>query len=565
VRSDFRHLLFGWSLLWLAWPSPSQAYSYESAITVGCHERIAVTALKNVRTTFPSARARSAGRNEQALIDDLPYELDADVRDLVGSALTIGVRDNDLKGRGPIELDQLAQIHGNPSLQPEHCLRSPELDGEEGSRIAVERCREFIRQRVRAALDGLDANGTPDPAKRVALEVTLALRGRISVDLPAYWIEIGRALHALEDSFSHTFRSPDHRRIRVVLNYSEYAEKNLSETRDGPAHRAELDECEELDGYRKERLAAATEATIALLRATLDPSLATPDQKLVAVETTLDEWLTFEPGCTFENRWCEAPERRYAVAPGCSLGGSNGAGLVAIAMILWGAVVLLVARRRARSAAVASAIVLVTPSRALSQEPPPPPDAGTKVTPETALDQPPSEAPSGTLTKKEVTAEQRQQEHESRFGVYAAASGSVSNESLNGQLGGRLRLSERWMVGLDGEINGWFAFNSRSLRAGAFNGYATLIFRTPLRFADFNLRSTANAGFSTLLIDLYGAPSGSTGLFVGLTPLGLEWKVSSALFLVIDAIGVAVPIPHLTGAPFAYPQYRAAIGLELSL
>ena len=51
-----------------------------------------------------------------------------------------------------------------------------------------------------------------------------------------------------------------------------------------------------------------------------------------------------------------------------------------------------------------------------------------------------------------------------------------------------------------------------------------------------------------------------------MAPLGLEWKLSSRLFLVIDGISLALPIPKLgSGAPFAYMQYRATVGLEVAL
>ena len=67
-----------------------------------------------------------------------------------------------------------------------------------------------------------------------------------------------------------------------------------------------------------------------------------------------------------------------------------------------------------------------------------------------------------------------------------------------------------------------------------------------------------------MLIDLYGAPRGRRGIFFGFVPLGLEWKLARAVYVIFDALGVAVPVPQLKGAPFAYPQYRTAVGLELS-
>ena len=50
-----------------------------------------------------------------------------------------------------------------------------------------------------------------------------------------------------------------------------------------------------------------------------------------------------------------------------------------------------------------------------------------------------------------------------------------------------------------------------TVRAGVFNAYGTVILRVPLSYERFNLRTTANLGMSRLLIDLYGAPKGSTG------------------------------------------------------
>ena len=101
------------------------------------------------------------------------------------------------------------------------------------------------------------------------------------------------------------------------------------------------------------------------------------------------------------------------------------------------------------------------------------------------------------------------------------------------------------------------------MRAGAFNAYGTVILRLPLAYEQFNLRTTANLGVSYLLIDLYGVPQGSTGLYAGVSPVGIEWKMSRLFFLIINPLNIAVPAPQLTGIPFSYPQYRATVGLEM--
>lgn len=544
----------------LAVADDARAYTYQSLVSKGCHERIAISALRSMRTELPALVSVKPDANDTALIHDIPFDLDADVRDLTGATLAIGVRDNDLHGNGPDELDALAQVHGNPSNQNQHCLRGTLEDEPNGTAQALEDCKDFIREKVNAALAGLDANGLPDVSKRTTLDVTLMFRGKTSVSLPTYFIEIGRAMHTLEDSFTHTFRSTDdHLKVRVTENYTDYVNGNEVESRDGPTHRAQMDECESLDPYREKNLQLATIASVDLMRATL--GAATNDQKLAAVEQVMNTYLTYEPGCTDANRWCDAPENAYATAAtGCSVTGRRLANGV-FAFGAFGALAIgLLARRR--RAAIAGALVFFTAVPASAQEEPPSPPPAT---PETAPDVAPTEAPKGTLTKTEVQAEQKNEEHLSRFAIFGALSASVTNPSVNGQLGGRYSLSERWQVGVDAEINDWYGSITHHLAAGTFNAYGTLVFRTPLRFASFNLRSTANLGVSTLLIDLYGAPAGSTGIFLGFAPLGLEWKVSSRVFIILSGISIAVPIPKLSGAPFAYAQYRESLGVEIAL
>lgn len=534
-------------VLGLSVSTPAAAYTYQSTVSKGCHERIVTEAIRALRGADNVATVRPSA-NDRALIHDLPFDLDPDVRDLTGASLAVGVRDNDLHGNGPNELDSIAQLHGNPELQREHCLRAPEQDEPDGTKRALEDCKAFIREKVSAALEGLDQNGKPDAGRTIELEVTLTFRGRTDVELPLYWIEIGRALHAMEDSFTHTYRSADHTRVRVTENYSDYVNTDFEESRDGPAHRSQMDECEDLDEYRARNLQLAKQASYDILHLTVDPSLATREAKMAALETTLHTYLDYEPGCTAANQWCNAPENGYDVDASCAMTHSR-ARTRAPWLALATGIALLARRRRAVLAALAA---LASPAEALADEPP-------NVNPE--------EAPAGVPTKQEVVAEKINEDNDrSRFAIYGAVSGSVSNPSLNGQLGGRVRLSERWQVGLDGELNNWYGATTKRFTTGALNIYGTVVFRTPLRFADFNLRSTANVGTSTLLIDLYGAPAGSTGLYLGVAPLGLEWKLSSRLFLVIDGISLALPIPKLgSGAPFAYMQYRATVGLEVAL
>lgn len=529
---------------------PASAYTYQSAVSNGCHERIAVETIRRVRA-IDRVPTLAPSDNERALIHDLPFDLQSDVRDLSGAALAMGVRDNDLHGHGPNELDSIAQVHGDPHLQREHCLRSASEDEPNGTMQALEECKQFIREKVGAALDALDQNGLPDPNKRLDFEVTLTFRGQVNVDLPAYWIEIGRAIHAIEDSFTHNYRSADHTKVRVTMNYVDYVNGNIDEHRDGPTHKSEMDECEGLDEYRARNFALAKQASFDILHLTLNGSLTTRDQKMAALEDVFHSYLDYEPGCTADNAWCGAKENDYSVGATCGMtrGRTSYAALVGAGV----AALAFAQRRRRASAALLGLGLLVRPATAQAEEAPPP-----EIKPE--------EAPKGVVTQEEVKAEEKNEEHRlSHFAVYGALTGSISNPSANGQIGGRYNLSERWQVGLDAELNGWYGSVTKRFDLAALNIYGTVVFRTPLRFANFNVRSTANIGTSTLLVDLYGAPSGSTGIFLGIAPLGLEWKISSRVFLILNGISLAVPIPKLSGAPFAYSQYRETIGVEIAL
>ena len=536
--------------------------------------------LRAVRAQGATAPVVQPDRQLTSLISDLPFKLDSDMKDVSAAAFVVGVRDNDLHGRGPTEIDQLATIHGNPENQKEHCLRSVGDDEPDGSVRALEACKTFIRGKVAEALDGLDANGVPDPSKVVDIDLTLSLRGRVTASLPLYWTRMGQAVHTLQDGFTHTFRSADRLRVRTVLNWVEYVSGEEVESRDGPLHRNGLDQCDNLDDLRQTNIATATTASTELLRATLDPTLSR-DAKLAAVDATLAKYLSFEPGCTEANGWCDAPERQYQVGASCGcsvIRAQSGGAVAAIAGLLGIAFLVARSRRRLKKLAALPIAVacLAAPSAARAQDPEVTPAAPTtpaaaktepaaKAAVERAPDITPDAAAPGVITKSEAKAEEKEVvRHQSVFGVYAGGSGSVTNPSLNGQLGVRLRLSDRWTVGLDGEIDGWYAIHTNRFRTGVFNAYATGIFRFPLRFEQVNLRTTANLGTSTMLIDLYGAPRGTTGIFVGVVPLGLEWKATASVYIIFDVLGVALPVPQLKGAPFAYPMYRTAVGVELA-
>jgi hypothetical protein len=546
--------------LWFAVvPQPTSAYTISSVMTPGCHEDMTSEALRSVRPGVPAAAPIAPTHDEQALIADLQFNVADDMRDLGAVTLLLSVRDNDLKGRSSDDLTQLAEVHGNPDNQDEHCLRSQGQDEPGGSAAAVTACREFIRGRVAEALDGLDAGGLPDPVLRTALPVHLALRGTIDALLPTYYVRIGQAIHALEDSFTHVYRTTDGMRITVVMNWVDKADGKYDEARDGPAHATQMDVCSDPDPLRATRRRLAVEASAAILRATLEP-LKTKAERMATVEGILDRYVSYEPGCTFANGWCNAPEATYkdkgSTFFGCS---SGGAGLLGfgVAFLALGFVL----RRRATASSVVTLLLVggaiaLAASSARAEEPvqPPPPAAVEPPAKDPHVPPPPTVVP--------VPQPGPDDPSEMAWGGYVGIAGSVDKPAAAIQLGVRLRMGTNWTFGWDIESNPWVALNGPTpMRAGTFNTYGTVILRFPLAYENFNLRTTVNLGISVLLIDLYGAPSGSVGLYGAIYPLGIEWKLSKVFILIINPLGIAVPVPQLKGVPLSYPQYRFSIGL----
>ncbi|HEX3344796.1 MAG TPA: hypothetical protein VHS09_09505, partial [Polyangiaceae bacterium] len=561
-------------------PRAAGAYTIKNELSAGCHEEITTAAMRQVRAQG-LAPPITPTADEQAMIGDLQFVPDSDMQDLAGATLLMAVRDNDLKGRSSDDLTQLAAVHGNPDAQFEHCLRSQDEDEPGGTQAGIADCVAFIQQRVGEAIAGLDANGVPDPTNRTDLTVHLSLRGQVSPPLPTYYVKIGQAIHAVEDSFTHTYRTPDETMITVTLNWIDKVNGDLVESRDGPAHAAQLDRCDDPDALRTTRHQLAQKAAAGILLATLDTTM-TPDQKAAAANDVLVTYLSYSPGCTYDNGWCDAPERAYAdPACGCNVVGGRGS---LGAIVAAGVALLFTAARRSRrksraravSAGVAAGLVAFGlasgEARAQSKEPAAPTTTttatpsgteSTTVLPSGTPGAPPTTATTVTTpqtTTTTVTAPTQPDAHAppppkvvpvpepgprdpsaTAFGGFVGGSGSISNAAAAISAGARLRVNKTWTFGLDGEWNPWFALNGNTFHESAVNVYGTAIVRFPLAYENFNLRSTVSLGTSYLVQSLYGAPSGSVGLFGGISFLGLEWKLSRAFYAIINPLGVVLP------------------------
>ncbi len=500
-------------------PTAALAFSFESAFSDGCHERITRSAVG--RVGWPGAvRPPPLGAdNALRLASDLPFTLAAN--DPWTLALVLGARDNDLHGYAASDFQELAAVHSAPEDQREHCLRAPTDDGPEGDVTALASCRGFILSEVSLAIgDGADV----DLAAAVSVPLSLPFSGRRDAAVQRYGWHLGRALHALQDSFAHTLRSPDGRRVRHVLNFADPASGgDYSEARDGHDHINALDGCAPESASETRRTAHATAASEQLLGAVVDATGGAAG-RLARVNAVLDAWLTVEPGCVYENRWCDAPELAEDAAAGCSAGPSartSGAALLAALAV---AAVFLRRRRRPLAAAVLAAGLALLPRAARAQSPYEP----------------------------------------GRLAVRALVGASLDRGAMAVSVGGHWRASSRLSLGITAEYNPWYSLPTSKLFAGVFNAYATAQFAWR-RVGNLVLHSSVDLGTSVLLDGLIGAEAGTVGLFVGANILGVTVDLGPRARLVVLPASVGIPIPQLAGVPIIYQQYRFSIGVEWEL
>jgi len=555
--------------------TPAYAWTIGSQLDyTGCHEKITTAAFRATRATVSTAPPIMPTRDEAALIDDVQFVPPADfARDLAAMSLLLGVRDNDLKGNNPLDSLQLVQVHGNPDTQQEHCIRSGSDDGLAGDTAALDNCRSFIHTRIAEALEGLGSDGTVDPDKRMELAIYVSFAGRVHPMLPTTYVKLGQAVHALEDGFTHTYRTADGLTVTTVMNWIDYVSNaGASPDRDGPAHLAALDQCQSTNPLIQRNYALAVTAATALMEIALDPTR-TNDDKLVAVDALTAQYLSYQPGCTLANNYCNAVEPAVPdVSIGCNA--SRPTGLVLPLLIVLG----LVLRRRARLASLALVMVASVANAQPAPDAPPAPTEAPTDPNAPAVPVAPTEKPADataveqghepgrdekTPTVAEVAQVREDKQLGSPFGFQFMLGGSFVHGGAATSIAGRYRIDENWLIGLDAEWNPWITTAPWSAKAGVASLYATVIHRWPMKFDRVNLRTTLSLGASTLLFDVYGAPKYDIGPFAGFVPLGIDYDLGNSVRIVFDPLGVEVPIPHIGLIPLYYEQFRTMIGIQI--
>jgi len=490
----------------LALPRASRAFQIETPVTTGCHERITRAAAS--AAGFPViADAPRPTEDQHRAMDDLTFTLDD--RNVWSMALLLGVRSNDLRDNQPIDVARLVHIHNDPDDQPAHCMRRIEHDGPEGDAQALAACRAFIVGELETA--GL-LDETLDLAATEATPLYLAFRGRATIALPRFAYRLGRALHALEDGYTHVFRNPETDAVRHVGNWVDTViPATYRPAVDGYHHVGILDDCERSDPRQRGRVARVTAAATRVLAAIGDPA---PGRR-ARVEAALERSLVIEDGCTLANRYCNAEELDEEDGAGCATSRPDALALVIVVLALaW--------RPRRRRYAGVLAIVVVASA---------------------AVDRPAAA--------------------EARWHLDARVGGALDHAAAAATFGIGRELG-RFTAGAALEWNPWFSLDTRRGSLGTFNAYVTLA----RRWYDgprFSLYSRAELGSSTILFELVGVNRHSTGLYFGGSLLGLRAKLSERTSITFDPSHVVMPMPQLTGFPFYYRQYRITVGLEVAL
>jgi MYXO-CTERM domain-containing protein len=520
------------------------AWQIEDPIHQPCHERLSQAAL--TRAGYVSEPAPLTG-DDARLRDNLEFDASPYDANIHALSLVLGVRNADTHGGADFSFGNNANAANAADDQRAHCLRTASQDGPEGDAAAVADCRAWIESLYWQALTSLDADGQVAPDVRTDATVATEFQGSVSYPLSSLYYFAGRAIHAVQDSFTHSFRSPDGHRIVHVFNWSDQISCTLDEARDGHGHETVLDDCENGDATEAERFELATQASTDLLRAITKPG--SHAERAERIATFLESWMSYEPGCTLENAYCDSPLYDWlkhssrsdqdicdtplscaSASPARSPRNLSHGLLIATALALAG-----LARRR-RKLPIAAALgwaLLVQPSVAYAEEPS-------------------EEAP---------VARER-----SRVGgprLEARASLSVDNPAYAFGLAG-LYGFKRADVGVFAELNPWYSIERRRMSLGATNFGVLGHYLHPLR-RDLVLRFGLGLGLSMLNADMLGVNAGNLGVFLNVRALGLIWEFSDGVALTADPLDLALPAPGLTGWPILFTQHRFSLGLQFQL
>jgi len=279
--------------------SPASAWEIEGITGLPCHEELTVEALADAGylDTPPPLSA-----DDEALLDSLPFDYRGFDSNPYALAAVLGARSNDLGPDGFADLSTLAAHHNALDAQDIHCLRHVDHDGVTGDRQALDDCWAFILAETELATGGEDSI---DPDEVEAVAIPLLFQGSREVDLSRFYFHAGRAVHAIQDSFSHTYRDPDddYRTVVAVMNWSDMVTGQLDPLVDGPPHAGGMDDCRCQRPSAAAMRAATVLATVEYL-AILD-SAADVAERQDALAVFAETWFGNREGCDLDNDLCD--------------------------------------------------------------------------------------------------------------------------------------------------------------------------------------------------------------------------------------------------------------------
>ena len=231
-------------LVLVALPSPVNAFTVGSAVTASCHETVTIAAYFLVTANLPTLPDEAVPEGRWEDVMDRVYP-DLDVgrgEKFIIFSLVAGVRSFDSQGHSLTNLTALRAISGERNGQYIHCLRAQTDDYDAGNATALAGCRASIVGSL------MEAGSYIRPALEDGglIDVPFALDnyGSFFVEVSGLAFYLGRALHTFADSFTHTLRTPDLRRVVHVMNFEAATFSDLDEDRDGIPHSAGMDSCQ---------------------------------------------------------------------------------------------------------------------------------------------------------------------------------------------------------------------------------------------------------------------------------------------------------------------------------
>jgi hypothetical protein len=315
--------MVGTLVLMILVAAPAKAFQLETAFTDGCHEQITLAAL--AEGGWPDGgRAPLVDEGQARLNANLPFA--ASGLDGWAASLLIGVRENDLHGVDIFDFANLAEVHQSERFQQEHCLRAPEDDDEVGDARALAACRAFILDEIALAL-GEGASVDLEATEQILVVLRHETR---AIPVSRYAFHLGRALHAVQDSLTHTLRDGTTGAVQHVLNYVDPATApDYSPERDGHPHQSHFDDCNDPDNAA--RVDRARELSTALVAALANGEGGRAG-RLERASGLVDEVLKHDTRCTPANDWCGSIDELPVES--CSQArGATAAALLALVLI----------------------------------------------------------------------------------------------------------------------------------------------------------------------------------------------------------------------------------------